>query len=80
MFVFNRIAAIFFLVLAGVAALLGISGLPAEGLFFPFAFPYLLFMLAILFTVLGSFHLLAARGFRKYASWRWVAQAIPLIY
>jgi hypothetical protein len=30
MFVFNRIAGIFFLVLAGVAALLGISGLPAE--------------------------------------------------
>jgi hypothetical protein len=77
MFVFNRIAAIFFLVLAGVAALLGVSGLPAEGLFF--AFPYLLLMLAIFFAVLGSLHLLAARGFRAYASWRWVAQTIPLI-
>jgi energy-coupling factor transporter transmembrane protein EcfT len=60
----NRILAIFFFVLAGVAVLLGLLGLPSEGFFF---------------ALLGGLHLLAVRGFRTHAPWRWIAQAMPVI-
>ena len=73
----NRITAIFFCVLAGVAILLGILALPPEGFFL--ALPDLLFMMAGFLVLLGGLHLLAERGFRKQTPWRWVAQVIPII-
>jgi hypothetical protein len=73
----NRILAIFFFVLAGVAVLLGLLGLPPEGFFF--ALPHLLFMVAAFLALLGGLHLLAVRGFRTHAPWRWIAQAMPVI-
>lgn len=63
--ILNRVIAIFFCVLAGVAILFGILALPQGGLFF--ALPYLLFMVAGFLALLGGLHLLAERRFRKQA-------------
>jgi len=77
MVVLNRILAICLFVVSGVAVLLGILSLPPEGLFFALAF--LLFMIGAFFAILGGLHLVAVKGFRKHAPWRWIIQFIPII-
>jgi hypothetical protein len=77
MTVLNRVLGIFFFVLAGMCTLLGFLALPPVGLLF--ALPYFFFIITVVFVVLGSLHLLVERGFRKNASWRWVAQVLPIL-
>lgn len=73
----NRFFGILFFIAAGIAGIVGLLALPPGGLFF--ALPYLLFMFAGVFAGVGGLHLLASRGMRKKATWRWIPQGLLLV-
>jgi hypothetical protein len=73
----DRFFGILFLIAAGLAGIVGILALPSGGLFF--AMPFLLFVFSGVFAGVGGLHLLASRGMRKKAAWRWIPQALLLV-
>jgi hypothetical protein len=75
--VLDRFFGILFLIAAGLAGIVGILALPSGGLFF--AMPFLLFVFSAVFAGVGGLHLLASRGMRKKAAWRWIPQGLLLI-